>query len=147
MAWTLCFPLRKCRAGYRLALQYDFGGQLSGNGLPGITPATNPNHMTTPPGWFPIRQGDPLSDSLYDSQHPFQQLQTLVPESEVTTVFLEGEYELSDKVTAYSEFLINRRETENLGYMQIWSYIYNYDSADLGWDSDPFSAGWTARSG
>ena len=55
-------------------------------------PATNPNHMTAPAGWFPIRQGDPLSYSLYDSQHPFHNLQTLVPEAEVTTVFLEGEY-------------------------------------------------------
>jgi iron complex outermembrane receptor protein len=129
-------------------LQYDFDGLLSANGLPGIAPATNPNHMTAPAGWFPIRQGDPLSDSLYDSQHPFHNLQTLVPKAEITTVFLEGEYELTDKVTAYSEFLINRRETENLGYLQIWSYIYNYDSADWGgFDglgvSDPLSAGWT----
>ncbi len=80
--------------------------------------------MTTPAGWFPIRQGDPLTDSLYDSQHPFHNLQSLVPESEVTTLFLEGEYELSDNVTGYAEFLMNRRETENLGYLQIWSYIY-----------------------
>ena len=124
-------------------LQYDFDGLLSANGLPGIDPATNPNHMTTPAGWFPIRQGDPLSNSLYDAQHPLHGTQTLVPEAEVTTLFLEGEYQLTDKVTGYSEFLMSRRETENLGYMQIWSYIYNYDSADLGWGSDPFSAGWT----
>ena len=129
-------------------LQYDFGGQLSANGLPGIPAATNPNQMTTPAGWFPIRQGDRLSDSLYDSQHPFHGLQTLVPEAELTTVFLEGEYEFSDRVTGYSEFLVNRRETENLGYQQIWSYLYNYDSADWGgFDgdgvSDPLSVGWT----
>ena len=124
-------------------LQYDFGGLLSANGLPGIPAATNPNHMTTPPGWFPIRQGDALSNSLYDAQHPLHGTQTLVPDSEVITLFLEGEYELTDNVTGYSEFLLNRRETENIGYRQIWSYIYNYDSADLGWGSDPFSAGWT----
>jgi iron complex outermembrane receptor protein len=124
-------------------LQYDFDGLLSANGLPGIPPATNPNHMTTPPGWYPIRQGDALSDSLYDAQHPLHGRQTLVPESEVTTLFLEGEYELTDNTTAYSEFMLNRRKTEYLGYLQIWSYIYNYDSADLGWPSDPFSVGWT----
>ena len=124
-------------------LQYDFDGLLSANGLPGIPPATNPNHLTSPPGWYPIRQGDELSNSLYDAQHPLHGLQTLVPSSEVTTVFLEGEYELSNNVTAYSEVLLNRRETEYQGYLQIWSYVYNYDSRDLGWGSDPFSAGWT----
>ena len=126
-------------------LQYDFDGQLSANGLPPLAPAPadNPNHMTTPEGWYPIRQGDALSNSLYDAQHPLHGTQTLVPESEVMTLFLEAEYELDDNVTAYSEFLLNRRETENIGYRQIWTYIYNYDSADLGWGSDPFSAGWT----
>jgi len=124
-------------------LQYDFDNLLSGNNLPGLAAPGNPNHMVTPAGWFPIRQGDALSNSLYDAQHPLHGLQTLVPESEVTTLFLEGEYDLSDNVTAYSEVLLNRRETENLGYLQIWSYIYNYDSADLGFGSDPLSAGWT----
>jgi iron complex outermembrane receptor protein len=124
-------------------LQYDFDGLLSANGLSPLAAPTNPNHMTTPEGWYPIRQGDPLSDSLYDAQHPLHGTQTLIPESEVMTLFLEGEYELSDNVTAYTEFLLNRRETENIGYRQIWSYIYNYDSADLGWGSDPLSVGWT----
>ena len=130
-------------------LQYDFDGLLSANGLPGLPAPTNPNHMSTPPGWFPIRQGDALSDSLYDAQHPLHGLQTLVPESEATTLFLEGEYDLTDNTTLYSEFMLNRRETENLGYIQIWSYIYNYDSADWGGfdglsdPSDPLSVGWT----
>jgi len=125
-------------------LQYDFDGSLAANGLPPLaTSETNPNWMVTPPGWYPIRQGDPLSDSLYDAQHPLHGTQTLVPENEVITFFLEGEYEVTDNVTAYAEFLVNRRETEDIGYRQIWTYIYNYDSADLGWGSDPFSAGWT----
>ena len=124
-------------------LQYDFGGLLSANGLPPLATPTNPNHMTTPPGWYPIRQGDVLSDSLYDAQHPLHGTQTLVPENESMTLFLEGEYNLTDNVTAYSEVLLSRRETIDIGYRQIWTYIYNYDSADLGWGSDPFSVGWT----
>jgi iron complex outermembrane receptor protein len=84
-----------------------------------------------------------LSDSLYDAQHPLHGTQSLVPESEAMTLFLEGEYDLTDNVAAYAEVLLNRRETENIGYLQIWTYIYNYDSADLGYASDPFSAGWT----
>lgn len=124
-------------------LQYDFDGHLAANGLPPLAEPTNPNHMTTPEGWYPIRQGDALSNSLYDAQHPLHGTQTLVPESEVMTLFLEAEYELDDNVTAYSELLLNRRETDNIGYRQIWTYMYNYDSADLGWGSDPFAQGWT----
>jgi len=124
-------------------LQYDFGGLLSANGLQPLAPPTNPNHMTTPPGWYPIRQGDVLSDSLYDAQHPLHGTQTLVPENKTMTMYLEGEYQLTDNVSAYAEVLLSRRETVDIGYRQIWTYIYNYDSADLGFGSDPFSAGWT----
>jgi iron complex outermembrane receptor protein len=124
-------------------LQFDHDGLLAANGLPPLAAPTNPNHMTAPAGWFPIRQGDPLSDSLYDAQHPLFDTTTLVPESEVMTLFLEGEYNVSDNVTAYTELLLNRRETKNVDYQQLWTYIYNYDSADLGYASDPLSAGWT----
>jgi len=124
-------------------LQYDFTGALAANGVPGIPAATNPNHMTAPPGWFPIAQGDALTNSLIDSQHPLHGTQTLIPESESTTVFLEGNYAITDKINVYSELLLNRRETLDIGYRQIWSYIYNYDSADLGFSSDPLRAGWT----
>lgn len=129
-------------------LQFDFNGDLSANGVPPLDPATNPNHMTVPAGWFPISRGDPLTNSLEDSDHPLHNLTTLIPESETFTLFLEGEYNVSDNVTAYGELLLNRRETKDEGFRQIWTYIYNYDSADWGGFggtgvSDPFSAGWT----
>ena len=124
-------------------LQYDFTGALAANGVPGIPAATNPNHMTAPPGWYPIAQGDALTNSLIDSQHPLHGTQTLIPESESTTVFLEGNYAINDRINVYSEVLLNRRETVDIGYRQIWSYIYNYDSADLGFGSDPLRVGWT----
>ena len=130
-------------------MQYDFNGGLSGNNVPPLAPATNPNHMTTPPGWFPVSRGDPLSNSVEDSDHPLHDTTTLMPESEIITLFLEGEYNLTDSVTAYGELLLNRRETKDEGFTQVWTYIYNYDSADWGgfdgatFPSDPFSAGWT----
>ena len=124
-------------------LQYDFTGALGANGVPPLATATNPNHMTVPQGWYPISRGDPLTNSLEDSDHPLHDTTTLVPKAEISTLFLEGEYELSDHVRAYTEVLLNRRETKDEGFRQIWTYIYTYDSADLGWGSDPFSAGWT----
>ena len=130
-------------------LQYDYDGQLAQLGVPPLPPATNPNHMVTPPGWFPVSRGDPLSNSVEDSDHPLHDTTTLIPENEVITLFLEADYDFNDKVNAYAEVLLNRRETKDEGFRQIWTYIYNYDSVDWGGfggggaPSDPFSAGWT----
>ena len=124
-------------------MQYDFTGALAANGVPPLATATNPNHMTAPPGWFPISRGDSLTNSLEDSDHFLHNTITLVPESEITTLLLEGEYELTDNITGYAEVLLNRRETTDVGFRQIWTYVYTYDSADLGFASDPFSVGWT----
>ncbi len=124
-------------------MQYDFDGSLAANGVPPLAAPTNPNHMTAPAGWYPISRGDALTNSLEDSDHPLHDTTTLSPRSEISTLFLEGEYNVSDNVTAYAELLLNRRETTNIGFRQIWTYVYNYDSQDLGYASDPFSAGWT----
>ncbi len=124
-------------------MQYDHDGALAANGVPPLPPATDPNHMVVPTGWYPIGQGDPLTDSLLDAEPDIQDKTTLVPKAEVVTIFVEGEYQLTDDMTAYGEVLLSRRETTDLGWRQIWTYLYNYDSADMGWGSDPMSAGWT----
>lgn len=125
-------------------LQYDYDGALAANGVPPLQPAgTNPNWMSHPPGWYPVERGDPLTNSVTDSDHPLHDTTTLVPEADVYTLLLEGEFNISDSVTAYSEVLLNRRKTTDIGFTQIWSYNYNTDSADLGYPSDPFAAGWT----
>ncbi|MEX2257401.1 MAG: TonB-dependent receptor [Woeseia sp.] len=127
-------------------LQYDYTGALAGNNLPQIQqpgPGGNPNWMSHPEGWYPVERGDRLSNSLTDSDHPLHDTTTLVPEAEVSTFLLEGAFDLSDSLTAYSEVLLSRRKTADVGFTQIWSYIYTADSADLGWPGDPQSAGWT----
>lgn len=125
-------------------MQYDYNGALAANGLPPLQPAAgNPNWLTTPPGWYPVEQGDRLSQVLSQHFHPLENDAAIVPKSEVATVFLEGEYDIDDNTTLYSELLLNRRETTDDGYRQIWTYLYTYDSGDLGNPSDPSSAGWT----
>ena len=140
-------------------MQFDEDGALAANGLDPLAPPTNPAHMTAPAGWFPVGQGDPLSDSLTDSSPPILNETTLVPESETITAFLEGEYQLTDSTTAYGEVLLSRRETTDLGWRQFWTYVYNEDyvfNPDFDPEleasptnpvmtpgaGDPFSAGW-----
>ena len=124
-------------------MQFDHDGSLAALGIPPLPAATNPNHMTAPPGWFPVSNGDRLTKSVESSDHPLQESETLVPENETMTLFMEGDFNVTDNITAYGEVLLSRRETDYVGYEQIWSYVYNYDSADWGGGSDPFSQGWT----
>lgn len=129
-------------------LQYDRDGALAANGLEPMAAPTNPYHMAVPEGWIPVGQGDPLSDSLVDLVPPIQNTTTLVPESEAMTVFVEGEYELTEDTTAYGEVLLSRRETTDIAWRQVWTYVYNenfnFENFDVVPGSgDPFSAGWT----
>ncbi|WP_445424911.1 TonB-dependent receptor domain-containing protein [Alishewanella sp. HL-SH06] len=118
--------------------QYDYDGNL-GQYIPGFaTDPNNPDFMVTPPGWFPVAY-DRLSDSVTNADHPFQDLETLVPKNELMTVYAQGDYELNDTTSLYGEVLLNRRQTTTNGYRQFWSYKYNEDF----FAGDPLSAGWT----
>lgn len=128
-------------------MQFDEDGALAANGLPPLAPATNPYYMSAPAGWFPVAQGDPLSDSLTDEDPPIQNTTTLVPETESITAFLEGEYQLTDDTTAYGEVLLSRRDTTDIGWRQFWTYVYNENFNFANFDvvpgsGDPMSAGW-----
>ncbi len=125
-------------------MQYDYDGALAANGVPQLAPAGgNPNWMTTPPGWYPTERGDPLTNSLTNSDHPWQDLASLVPETDTYTLLLEGDYQLKDGVDIYAEALLSRRETKKVYFSQVWTYLYNFDSGDAGFPSDPLSVGWT----
>jgi len=130
--------------------QYDFDGDLA-QYVPGYGAAGTASDLVTPPGWFPVGY-DRASDGVTNRDHPFQDKQSLIPESENTTFYAEAEYELSDSVEAYGEFLLNRRTTYQNGYRQYWAFAvysgnWNYWdygppgsdlSADAGWFGDFF---------
>jgi len=128
--------------------QYDFDGDLA-QYIPGFGAPGSPSDLVTPPGWFPVGY-DRVSDGVFNWDHPFQDQQSLVPESENVTFYAEAEYELSDSVEAYGEFLLNRRTTYQNSYRQYWAfalYSGNWDyyyytgsqlSADAGWFGDLF---------
>ncbi len=118
--------------------QYDYDGDL-GNYIPGFDPdPNNPEHMSTPPGWFPVAY-DRDSMAVTNADHPFQDLESLNPEMERVTVFAQGEMDLNDKHQVYGEALLNRRTTQYNGYRQFWTYIYNEDF----FAGSSLSEGWT----
>ncbi|QGX39633.1 TonB-dependent receptor domain-containing protein [Permianibacter aggregans] len=119
--------------------QYDYDGDL-GNYLtpfPNMVDPNNPDFMVTPPGWFPVNY-DRTSDGLANADHPFQDRQSLVPESERATIYGQAEFDVSDNVNLYTEVLLNRRKTDVNGYRQFWGYVYNENF----FAGNPLSAGW-----
>ena len=121
----------------RLA-QFDYDGDL-GNYLDPIAPPTSGSDLVTPPGWFLVNGVDPERQALLNADHPFQDLESLVPEVERTTFMVTGEYELSENVSGYAEVLLNRRKTVANSYRQFWSYVYNENF----FAGNPLSEGWT----
>lgn len=139
--------------------QYDYDGSLAAN-LPGYPAVTIPGQLTAPAGFFPIYydqndidglaawNGISVGDEargLVNYDHPFQNAETLVPEVERITLMAEGEFELSDSITAYGEALYNTRKTYSDSYRQFWSYHYgensfggvnNPETSAIGWSGD-----------
>ncbi|MDJ0759004.1 MAG: TonB-dependent receptor [Woeseiaceae bacterium] len=115
-----------------LLSQPDYGDGLA-QFIPGYAPPTNPGQLTAPANFFPVAY-DALTDGITNDDHPFQNQESLNPRVELLTFYAEGEFEFTDTLTGYTEFLFNRRETESDGYRQYWSYVYsgNFDFSSLG---------------
>jgi iron complex outermembrane receptor protein len=108
----------------RTLAQFDYDGDL-GNYIPGIAAdPMQPWYLATPPGWYLVNY-DRQSDSVANADHPFQDAQSLIPTQERMTIFADGEFQIGESVTVYSEVLLNRRKTKANSYRQYWTYIYN----------------------
>ncbi len=110
-------------SGFLLS-QFDYDGDLA-QFIPGyaVDPG-NPDFLVAPPGFFPVSY-DVASDGVTNADHPFQDESSLVPQTELTTIYAEGEIDISDDMTFYAEVLLNRRETHADAYRQVWMYVYN----------------------
>jgi len=144
-------------------IQYDYDGDLS-QYIPTFGPTGN-SGLAAPSGWFPVGYGELLlpgapNDPFYtpfaraaegvtNGDHPFQDAQSLIPDVERGTAFFNGEYSVTDSITAYGEALLNRRKTTVNGYRQFWTYqyVYNYGAPFIGGDPIALAEGWSATLG
>jgi iron complex outermembrane receptor protein len=122
--------------------QFDYDNDL-GQYIDPIGPAVNPEDIGTPPGWFLVNNLSPV----LNADHPFQDLQSLIPESSRATVLATGNFEFSDNVEGYAEVLINRRKTTTNSYRQFWTYVYNenwnFSGVVAPGNGSTLSQGWT----
>lgn len=145
--------------------QYDHFGSL-GNYVPafGAGSIPDPSGLITPAGWYPVNYNtaaiianpalDPVfsphaynSGAVTDRYHPMMAAATLSPAIERTSVFINGERDISDGLTAYGEALMSRRRTHDDGYTQFYSFQYLYTDGSGTIFGDPIAqdAGWNLR--
>lgn len=134
-------------AASSLLAQYDYDGDLA-QYIPGYAvDPNNPDFLVAPPGFFPVLYDVP-SDGVTNSDHPFQDQESLIPETKLTTFYGEGEFDITDNMSVYTEVLLNRRETHANSYRQYWTYVYNnnfnfVDGVGAPDSGSPLSQGWT----
>lgn len=108
--------------GYGGSLQaaFDYDNFFANNGYESINDANV--GFTTPEGWYPVSFTDNYaSEGWWDQNHPFLGRETLVPETQNASIYATGEYNLSDDVTIYGEFIHSQRTTKTNGYRQFWT--------------------------
>lgn len=124
-------------------LQYDYDGNLA-TYIPrvpaGYPTVVNGQSLIAPAQWFFVDYGaaDAVTRGVTNTNHPFVQSSSLIPEVERATLFINGGFDITPNVEAYGEFLLNRRTSKTNGFRQFWTYLYTSDWFGAG---DPFSAG------
>ncbi|QIG54834.1 TonB-dependent receptor [Altererythrobacter sp. BO-6] len=131
--------------GRTVLIQYQYadgpgGGVLN---IPAYGAPSYEGDLGVPAGFFPTGY-DAASMAVQNAYHPFVEEQTIVPETDLYTIYAEGAYEISDAVELFGEFLFNRRETYQNGWRQFWNFGWTGDLYGTGSPTDfnYWGAGW-----
>jgi len=119
--------------------QYNYAGDRLGSYIPRIGRQLDPGQIHVPAGWFPVNY-DPASIAVTNNYHPFFDQDTIIPETDRYTAYVDAAYELSEAAEVYTELLFNRRKTYQNGSRQFWQFGYGEDFA--GFPGDPLAPGW-----
>jgi iron complex outermembrane recepter protein len=115
--------------GSTVLMQYQYPGENLN--LPAFGPLSGARDFSAPAGWFATGY-DPASIAVQNSYHPFVEEGSIIPKTDLYTVYADASYELTDSIELFGEFLANRRETYQNGWRQFWNF---------GWTGDIFSTG------
>lgn len=115
--------------GRVVLLQFQYPGETLG--IPAYGAPAYEGDFFAPAGWFPTGY-DARSMAVQNAYHPFVEEQTIIPETDLYTVYAQGSYELTDSVELFGEFLFNRRETYQNGWRQFWNF---------GWTGEIYGTG------
>ena len=106
--------------GGSLQAAYDYDGFFAANGFESINDKNI--GLTTPDGWYPVSYGDDYaSEGYWNQRHPYLAKETLVPETTNASIFITGDYNLTDDTMLYGEFIHSQRVTKTNAYRQFWT--------------------------
>lgn len=105
-------------------MQYQYPGETLG--IPAFGAPAFSGDFAAPAGWFPTGYSA-ASTAVQNSYHPFIEEQTIIPETDLYTIYAEGAFEVSDSVELFGEFLFNSRKSYQNGWRQFWNFGYTGD--------------------
>ena len=139
-------------------LQFSYGNDNLGAYIPPVGDKTLAGQIGVPTGWFNVAY-DPASNAVTNRYHPLMDNDTVIPETNLYTAYLDASYELTDGIEFYTELLYNRRDNfvnasgqiYQFGLGEVYDYYYDYTDGDGlqttdpsgGFAFDPYAAGWT----
>lgn len=126
LAWGQVYVYGPDFSGRAGRFQFDYDGDLGQ-----YIPPTNgsPAYPVAPAGFFLVNY-DAASRAVTNNLHPFALEESIIPETERFTLFLDGAFDLGGGVEAYAEVLLNRRESRTDSYRQFWNYTLTADFLD-----------------
>jgi iron complex outermembrane receptor protein len=125
-----------------LQYQYASGPGAGALGIPAFGAPAFPGDFGAPAGWFPTGY-NAASMAVQNAYHPFVAQSTIIPETDLYTVYAEGAFEVSSAVELYGEFLFNRRKTYQNGWRQFWNFGYTGDLYGTGTPATLWANGFT----
>ncbi|HSX54077.1 MAG TPA: TonB-dependent receptor [Sphingomonas sp.] len=120
--------------------QYNYAGDNLGAHIPLRNPANPRANFITPPGFYQVGY-DRASTAVDNYYHPMYGRESLIPETELYTGYIDAAYNVSDSIEVGVELLHNRRETKSTSFRQFW-YLTGYTQNFTPGFGDPFSVGW-----
>lgn len=112
--------------GAGFGLWTNVGGRFqyddTGYGFPHLTDPVygSPLVASAPAGWF-LAGTDKETDGWYNNTSDLHKNQTMIPESKVWSVYSQGDYELTDNVSAFAEIMHSQRTTSIDSVRQFWT--------------------------
>nr|WP_272916795.1 TonB-dependent receptor [Alteraurantiacibacter aestuarii] len=135
-------------------LQYDYPGDNLGATVTPNGPVQFAGQIGTPPGWYNV-SNSVAGAAVTNNYHPLMDFDTVIPQTDRYTVYVDGAYELTSNMELYGEFLYNKRKNYvnasrqiwGFGYGETFDYSYYYDGylyeGGFAGDPRPSAQGWS----
>ncbi|MFC3100299.1 TonB-dependent receptor domain-containing protein [Altererythrobacter lauratis] len=120
-------------SGVATLFQFSYGNDNLGQYLPGVV-REDFGQIGVPAGWYPVAY-DRASTAVTNYYHPLMDNDTVIPQTNLYTLYIDAAYELTGGIEFYTELLYNKRDNfvnasgqiYQFGLGEVYDYYYDYD--------------------